>query len=61
MTPGDDPEEARAIIKPFAAAGATWWLESAGPWPALDLASMRTRIQQGPPRIDMELKQHVSS
>jgi alkanesulfonate monooxygenase SsuD/methylene tetrahydromethanopterin reductase-like flavin-dependent oxidoreductase (luciferase family) len=52
MTSGDDPEEARAIIEPFAEAGATWWLESAGPWPALDLASMCTRIQQGPPRID---------
>lgn len=52
MTPGDDPEKAHAIIEPFAEAGATWWLESAGPWPALDLANMRTRIQQRPPRID---------
>ena len=27
-TPGDNPEEAQAIVQPYADAGATWWIES---------------------------------
>lgn len=49
-TPGDDHARAASIILPFAEAGATWWLESM--WSAPDgLNSVRTRIEQGPPRI----------
>jgi Luciferase-like monooxygenase len=48
-TPGDNPERAGEIIRPYADAGITWWTEarwSSGP------DEVRTRIQQGPPRID---------
>lgn len=57
-TPGDDPARAAAIVRPLAAAGATWWLESfwtprptrEGYADPLDL--VRARIAAGPPRID---------
>ena len=50
-TPGDDPAQAAAIVRPFAEAGATWWNESR--WGAMsDVALVRTRIQQGPPSIE---------
>jgi hypothetical protein len=48
-TPGDDGEKAAAIVSPYAEAGATWWIEAM--WSAADLESVRTRIQQGPPRL----------
>jgi hypothetical protein len=47
-TPGDNPEEATSIVRPWAEAGATWWIEAK--WGAPD-DSVRTRIQQGPPRF----------
>lgn len=47
------PENATDIVAPFAAAGATWWLETR--WSTtpsqLDLAPVRDRIRQGPPRV----------
>ncbi len=49
-TPGDDLEQARAIIRPYAEAGATWWTESRWSFPTID--ELRLRIQQGPPRIE---------
>lgn len=52
-TPGDDPAQARATVEPWAAAGATWWIEAM--WGALDapngMETVRARLQQGPPRI----------
>lgn len=49
-TPDDDQERAAAIVRPFAEAGATWWMESR--WTAMnDVAAVRTRIRQGPPRV----------
>lgn len=50
-TPGDDSERARTIVKPFADAGATWWLEAVYDEPA-GFEGMRKRILQGPPKID---------
>jgi probable F420-dependent oxidoreductase len=57
-TPGDDPARAAEMVRPFAEAGATWWLEILLPfrfggafgeeWP---LALMRERVLQGPPHI----------
>jgi hypothetical protein len=47
-TPGDDPEAARAIVRPLAEAGATWWIES--PWDLPSVAALRERIAAGPPR-----------
>ena len=53
-TPGDDHEKAAAIVGPLAQAGVTWWLEAvwASPQTRSGLEGMRTRIKQGPPRID---------
>ena len=50
-TPGDDPEKAAAQVRPWAEAGATWWLEAM--WEAPNMTDdLRTRIDQGPPRVD---------
>ncbi|MFL5591239.1 MAG: LLM class flavin-dependent oxidoreductase [Ktedonobacteraceae bacterium] len=53
-TPGDDREKAAAIVRPLAEAGVTWWLEAvwASPESQGGLEGMRTRIKQGPPRVD---------
>jgi len=53
-TPGDDHEKATAIVGPLTQAGVTWWLEAvwASPQTRGGLEGMRTRIKQGPPRID---------
>jgi alkanesulfonate monooxygenase SsuD/methylene tetrahydromethanopterin reductase-like flavin-dependent oxidoreductase (luciferase family) len=50
-TPGEDPAQAISLVRPFAEAGATWWNESR--WGAMnDVELVRTRIRQGPPRIE---------
>lgn len=51
-TPGDDPNKAAEIVRPFAEAGVTWWVEEV--WKHLydgTLDTMRRRIQQGPPGV----------
>ena len=51
QTPGGDPEKAASIVRPYAEAGATWWIES--PWtPPNAPEDLRRRIRQGPPRVD---------
>ena len=51
VTPGDDLEWAASMVRPFAEAGATWWIES--PWsPPNEPEDLRHRIGQGPPRIE---------
>ena len=47
-TPGNNPAKAQKIVAPFAAAGATWWLESLFT-ERNSLEEMRQRIRQGPP------------
>jgi hypothetical protein len=49
QTPGDDPKQATKSVRPFAEAGATWWLESA---PTFSVDEVRTRLKQGPPRLE---------
>ena len=50
-TPDDNPEQAREIVRPWADAGATWWMESR--WDvSVSVDEVRNRIMQGPPRID---------
>ncbi|HEX6800424.1 MAG TPA: LLM class flavin-dependent oxidoreductase [Ktedonobacterales bacterium] len=50
-TPGDEPATSAAIVRPWAEAGATWWNEAR--WGAMgEPEIVRTRIQQGPPRIE---------
>ena len=53
-TPGEDYEKAAAILRPLAEAGLTWWLEAVWGSPGTHggLEGMRTRIKQGPPRIE---------
>ena len=52
-TPGDHPEEAAEIVRGWADAGATWWIEAM--WSVFDQPniadSVRRRAEQGPPRI----------
>jgi alkanesulfonate monooxygenase SsuD/methylene tetrahydromethanopterin reductase-like flavin-dependent oxidoreductase (luciferase family) len=52
-TPGDDAEKATSIVQPLADAGMTWWLEAVWGTPETNggVDGMRTRIKQGPPRI----------
>jgi hypothetical protein len=56
QTPGVDPEQAASMVRPWAEAGATWWIE--GMWDALydpdKRSAVRERIQQGPPRLNLE-------
>lgn len=46
-TPGDDPATAREVLRPWEAAGATWWLETR--WTAAHVDEALARIRQGPP------------
>ncbi|MBO0784110.1 MAG: LLM class flavin-dependent oxidoreductase, partial [Ktedonobacteraceae bacterium] len=48
-TPGDDPERAAAIVRPWIDAGITWWMEAR--WSTTNLDEVRERIRQGPPRV----------
>lgn len=48
-TPGDDPARAAEIVRPWAEAGATWWIEAA--WGVEDPALIAERVRQGPPKI----------
>ncbi len=51
VTLGDDPERAEEIVRPFAEAGATWWIEAR--WmPPNEPDDLRRRIAQGPPRVE---------
>jgi alkanesulfonate monooxygenase SsuD/methylene tetrahydromethanopterin reductase-like flavin-dependent oxidoreductase (luciferase family) len=47
-TPHDDPSRAWSIVEPWAAAGATWWIEA--DWEHGTVDAVRRRIEAGPPR-----------
>jgi hypothetical protein len=51
-TPGDDLAQAMEIVRPWAEAGVTWWLESVWQTPETQggVEGMRARVRQGPPR-----------
>lgn len=49
QTPGADPVQTAAVVRPFAEAGATWWIETM--WNESDAAKIQSRINQGPPKI----------
>ncbi len=49
-TPGGNREQAAAQIQPSIEAGITWWMETR--WGASSTDEVRTRIQQGPPKIE---------
>jgi alkanesulfonate monooxygenase SsuD/methylene tetrahydromethanopterin reductase-like flavin-dependent oxidoreductase (luciferase family) len=46
-TPGNDPEAAAQVLRPWQSAGATWWIEAN--WQAESDEQIVERIQQGPP------------
>lgn len=46
-TPGDDPRLAADIVRPWAEAGATWWLEAM--WGEKAPTAVLARIRSGPP------------
>lgn len=46
-SPGDDLKVALSTVKPFAEAGATWWIES--DWTTNNLKQLFERVKQGPP------------
>jgi hypothetical protein len=48
-TPGRSSKKAQAAVRPWAEAGATWWIEAM--WGANDQAVLK-RVRQGPPRLD---------
>ncbi len=50
-TPGDNSEQTASIVRPYAEAGVTWWLESVWRTPETQggVEGMRQRIKQGPP------------
>ncbi len=51
QTSGEDPASAASIVRPYAEAGATWWIES--PWtPPNAPEDLSRRIRQGPPGVD---------
>jgi alkanesulfonate monooxygenase SsuD/methylene tetrahydromethanopterin reductase-like flavin-dependent oxidoreductase (luciferase family) len=57
-TPTGQPDASASTVRPYAAAGATWWLESIGPQrmgkPGDELWTydqLRARVLDGPPRI----------
>jgi alkanesulfonate monooxygenase SsuD/methylene tetrahydromethanopterin reductase-like flavin-dependent oxidoreductase (luciferase family) len=46
-TPADDPSGASETVRPYAEAGATWWVDA--DWEAARVDSVRRRVQAGPP------------
>lgn len=50
-TPGDRPDQAREVLKPWIEAGVTWWTETrwSAPRSAEGFDLVRRRIEQGPP------------
>ena len=49
ITPGDNKAKSSKIVAPFAASGATWWLESLFTR-RNSVKQMRQHIRQGPPK-----------
>lgn len=50
QTPGEDPARAAELVRPYARAGSTWWMEAR--WQARTIDEIRLRISQGPPKIE---------
>lgn len=53
-TPGDDAERSASLVRPWQAAGATWWLETRWEMPHNSperMQQIRDRIAAGPPAV----------
>jgi alkanesulfonate monooxygenase SsuD/methylene tetrahydromethanopterin reductase-like flavin-dependent oxidoreductase (luciferase family) len=48
-TPGKNRKSAAEVVRPYADAGATWWIEAM--WQARSLDDVLERIRQGPPDL----------
>jgi alkanesulfonate monooxygenase SsuD/methylene tetrahydromethanopterin reductase-like flavin-dependent oxidoreductase (luciferase family) len=48
VTPSDRPDEAIGMVRGWADAGATWWIEAM--WEAGSLEAVRRRVESGPPK-----------
>ena len=48
-TAADDPAAATETVRPYAEAGATWWIDAN--WEAATVDSVRRRVRAGPPSI----------
>jgi hypothetical protein len=44
-----EPVEATELLREYASAGVTWWLESF--WPDVPLDSVKAVVEQGPPHL----------
>ncbi len=53
-TSGTERQKDLDLIMPYVEAGATWWQESFAGSDSEELQAVRTRIQQGPPRLDVK-------
>lgn len=51
QTPGDDAGKAAEIVRPWAEAGVTWWIEAM--WGENDQEKVLTRLRQGPPGMEV--------
>jgi len=49
-TPAGDRAAAVDLVRPWASAGATWWIEA--DWSSWEVAPARARIRAGPPRAE---------
>jgi alkanesulfonate monooxygenase SsuD/methylene tetrahydromethanopterin reductase-like flavin-dependent oxidoreductase (luciferase family) len=50
-TDASSPDRGAATVRPYLAAGLTWWIEALGWWRG-GLDDARVRVDAGPPRID---------
>jgi alkanesulfonate monooxygenase SsuD/methylene tetrahydromethanopterin reductase-like flavin-dependent oxidoreductase (luciferase family) len=60
-TSGTERQKDLDTIMPYVEAGATWWQESFAGSDSLELEAVRTRIRQGPPRLDVKEKKRFLS
>jgi hypothetical protein len=51
VTPGEDPGRAGEIIRPWAAAGATWWIEARWETASNSREQLEQRLRQEPPPV----------
>ena len=51
VTPGEDPDRAGEVVRPWALAGATWWIEARWETGSNSREQLEQRLRQGPPRL----------
>jgi hypothetical protein len=51
VTPGEDPHKAGELVRPWAEAGATWWIEAHWESDSNSREQLEQRLRQGLPRL----------